>query len=103
MDDDSPSRHEFDALTGRVDVLQHELFMLKSDVAEIKGLLPNLATKADVSVMGERLGSKIDDSVNGLLKDALASVPAKVTIWFAAISAFAVFIGAAATILQLLK
>lgn len=76
-------------LERRVSTLEATVSDMKSDVAEIKGVLSSLATKADIAVSSERLSSKIDNSVNGILDSALKAYPARVGLIWTAVGALA--------------
>lgn len=66
------------SLEQRVEKLEDNLGTLRADVAEIKASLSSLATKQDLATI-----------VNGLLHDALFSVPASQSILWSAVSALA--------------
>lgn len=85
--DDLPAR--VGRLETRVDSLDNAVGTLREDVSEIRAILPALSTKADVAAVAERLSSKIDASVVGLLRDALSAYPARIGNLFALMSAVA--------------
>lgn len=80
-------------LTHRVNLLeenqrQHELHMQKldADISEIKRELAFLPKKDDLS----ELRSHIDNSINGILREALQSVPQKAMLrWTVALAVIA--------------
>lgn len=85
----------FDALEDRVEDLEPRVSkveqmigVLTADLAEMRAKFPYLATREDVAKLGERLASKIDGSVGGLLRDALAAEPAYRMRWWAAAGVF---------------
>lgn len=73
---------------------------LREDVAEIKGLMPAIATKSDMSAISERLSAKIDSAVIGVINQALSTYPAKAGVWWTAVGAVAMVVAAAITVLQ---
>ena len=56
-------------------------------MTKIEAILPSVATKADLAAISERLSTKIDTAVVGLLKDALSAYPARTGNIFALVSA----------------
>lgn len=76
---------------------EHIVNVLKDDVADIKGRIAYLATKDDIREME----GKIDGSINGLLRDALAAVPGRQAAVWATVSAVAVIIGLALTLFHI--
>lgn len=73
--------------------------LLKKDVAEIKAMLPRLATKDDI----HKITEKIDRDINGLLRDALSSVPGRQAALWAAVSGVGVAVGTIITIFHLIQ
>lgn len=65
------------------------LQQFRSDISEIRNYLGNTATKADVAAMG----TQITGAINGVLKDALHSVPAKHIVWLVGILVGASILG----------
>lgn len=53
--------------------LQSHVSRLDSDMHEIRATLTHTATKADVA----GISAKIDQAINGVLKDAINAVPAR--------------------------
>lgn len=80
-----------DRLETRVTKLEDIVSVLRDDVSEIKALLPSLATREDVLAVS----NKIDQAVSGLLREALASVPAKQVVLWTSISAIVAIVGLA--------
>jgi len=67
------------ALEGTTDDLKSRMGVLEGDMAQIKADLSQVATKTD-----------LERSINGILRDALATVPAKqATFWTAAMALIA--------------
>lgn len=94
---DAALEPRIDMLEQRVNRLEDVVAILRDDVSEIKGLLPNLATKADVTAVV----SKIDQSINGILKDALSSVPAKQVVLWTSISSITALVGLGLALMHL--
>lgn len=84
----------------RVGSLEAVAQKLREDVAEIKGLMPNIATKADLAVVSERLSTKIDSAVIGLINQALSTYPARAGALWTAVGAIAMIIAVVITVLQ---
>lgn len=100
---DFPSPDELKSLDGRVGILERAVALLQADMAEIKAILPFLATRTDVAVMSKDVTSKIDTAINGLLKSALDSVPMKATVWVGVLTALVMIFGTVVTLLQFFK
>lgn len=64
-------------LDGRVGTLEKSVSSLREDLAELRIIVPTLATKVDLSKHETSMGAKIDSAINGVLRDALNSVPAR--------------------------
>jgi len=62
---------------------QHHIRRLDDAMTELRERFGSVATHADIL----SLHIKLDTDINGILKDAMASVPQKIMIWFAAIMA----------------
>lgn len=93
-----PDTPRIDNLEVRVSKLEDIVSVLKTDVAEIKAILPHLATRADIS----QVISKIDDAVSGLLKDALRSVPARQVVVWTSVSAITALVGLALAMMHVI-
>lgn len=65
------------------DMLSHHVSRLDSDISEIRATLLHTATKADVATIGQ----KIDQAINGVLRDAINAVPARQAAVWGAVAA----------------
>lgn len=74
-----------DGLETRIEQHERILSRLNADMAEIRGFLGHVATKADLSDMG----TKIERAINGLLRDALNAVPLKHSAMWGGVAAIA--------------
>lgn len=61
----------------RIGTLEDAVDVLKADLRELKVIVPTLATKSDLAQHETRMSQKIDGAINGVLHDALNSVPAR--------------------------
>lgn len=100
MVDNDLTHVRVDRLESRVDRLDRITEDLERDVAEIRVTLASLATKLDVSELAERLSSKIDTAVNGLLRDAISAVPARQAAIWALVSGICVIVGIVVAVIR---
>jgi hypothetical protein len=77
----------------RLDEHEQVIVQLQIDMAAMRAKLAETATREDVVKMGASLGAKIDAGINGLLRDALNSVPAKYSATWHAVAAFVAAVG----------
>lgn len=74
---------------------QEAAAMLRANIQEITARLDALASREDMVKLEVRLGSRIDQAIQGLLQDALNAIPAKhanainkmIMIWTAVVAA----------------
>lgn len=83
-------------LEPRVERLEERISELESDMAVLQALMPTLATKAD---LGE-LHSHIDKSVNGLLRDAMQSIPGRHAMIWSTVCGITAVLGVVLTLLK---
>jgi hypothetical protein len=67
--------------------LSSHVSRLDNDISEIRATLTHTATKADVA----SIGSKIDQAINGVLKDAINAVPARQAATWGTVTAMCAF------------
>lgn len=91
------------ALENRARGIEAVIEVLRADVEEIKSLLPTLASKRDIDALGNRISCEVATSINGVLKDALASVPHRQAAVWTAVTAFATAAMVVVMIVQALK
>lgn len=87
-------------LESRVSKLEDIVATLRSDVSEIKALIPTLATRADIAELAGILSTKIENAVGTLLKDALNAIPQRHALIWSAVSTVAIVAG---TLVAMLK
>lgn len=64
-----------DDLEGRVERLESITSQLRSDLAEVKALLPTLTTKEDLKSLEITLVTKFYEGLNGSLQSAINAYP----------------------------
>lgn len=78
----------------RIEMHDDQIAKLDSTISDLKERFGNVSTHKDI----QELHEKIDSSINGLLKDALAAVPGKISLIFTGIIALVAIISLVANL-----